>query len=362
MVSVLLLLGDKVMSTLWFITLLFGVIHFIVDFCCVSCVEIVSTSFGLVPDMKSAFMIVLVYDLVAFLLQAPVGHWLDMDGRNKLHVHALVSLTLVLLGLLLSLVPGNFVIVGFAAAIFVALGNALFHCVGGIEVLSESYGLVAPSGVFIATGVLGVFLGGLVSCSVPLYVALFGLLVLGAFLLSLIYKRLSPRVFKYRKLSLSKQHIAAALLLLLCIGLRSYTGMCLAFPWKIEMTLSVVSVLSVMLGKACGGVLADKFGMKQVGVGSLLLSAVLFLFSYDNAICGILATFLFNMTMAITLFGLADLSDNHYGLAFGSASFAIGLFSVPALLGYKVASATGLCALAVISAIVLFGGLKLSEW
>ena len=66
------------------------------------------------------------------------------------------------------------------------------------------------------------------------------------------------------------------LLLLGCIGVRSLIGFSLVMPWKSVLALALTLTLAVTLGKALGGVLADRWGVGphlggRIGVGSTII-------------------------------------------------------------------------------------------
>ena len=104
----------------------------------------------------------------------------------------------------------------------------------------------------------------------------------------------------------------------------------------------------------------DKFGFIKISVFSLILSAILFTGSFYSSICGILAVLLFNMTMPITLTSLANIFNNNKGLAFGLLTFALFSGVIPVFLGYTevLFNPIGLFTITIISAIILFIGLK----
>lgn len=84
------------------------------------------------------------------------------------------------------------------------------------------------------------------------------------------------------------------------VVLRSFAGSVMHFPWA-KNWLALFLTLAIVLGKAGGGILADRFGIRPTIIGSLTACALLFLEANQFAICGLLAVFLFNMTMPITL-------------------------------------------------------------
>ncbi len=78
----------------------------------------------------------------------------------------------------------------------------------------------------------------------------------------------------------------------------------------------------IVLGKCFGGVFADKAGSMKASIISLACAAALFMFS-SNILPGLLAVFLFNMTMPVTLWFLAAILDKCKGFAFGILTFAL---------------------------------------
>ena len=141
----------------------------------------------------------------------------------------------------------------------------------------------------------------------------------------------------------------------LVVALRSYLGMIIAFPWKDTMADGVIILLAVFGGKLAGGLLADKFGIKRVAVGTLLLSSVLFAFS-ENMLAGVLALFLFNMSMPITLYLAARVLCRQNGFVFGILTFAIFMGFLPAYAGYQRCSSMILVILTAVSFVFLGAG------
>ena len=338
------------------ITCVYAFCHWVVDLACIT------TLMGaVVPQVRQAglefaVLAVLMYDMLAFCLQLPVGALLDVWGRRQSQRAAMASFALAAMGVSAAWMGGTPAMV--AAVAFVALGNALFHCVGGVEVLGESDGRAAPSGMFIATGALGVFLGGLSAFTswVGTPPLLLALLVACA---AAVLHAPSSDASEGLSLSLDQRGWLAVALLAATVALRSYTGMVMAFPWKAAPALTLAAVCAVVAGKAVGGVAADALGAPLASALSLGLAALLFLPSWTSVPAGIAATFLFNFTMAITLSSLAALMPRAKGLAFGIASFSLAIGALPALLGFRVASSAVLCALSLASLALLELGLSL---
>ncbi|MBF0904093.1 MAG: fosmidomycin resistance protein [Atopobium sp.] len=339
-------------------TFAFALCHFVVDFACVSTMLCaVSRVLGESGQgsLELVALSILLYDVVAFAFQLPVGIALDKLDKNSLA--AMLSYALVSGGVLLSLVP--FALFEWLAVLLLAAGNALFHCAGGLCVLNISQKHAGPSGIFIATGAVGVFLGTFSAQYGRLQVA-FSLLVL-LFLCASITRVVQKVNKKYWNIhnapfaipEFSSRTLLAIALLCFVVAFRSYTGMVMAFPWKSEMLLLGLSILGVFAGKALGGMVADRIGFRTTAIFSLIAAATLFVPSWEMPLMGLLAVFFFNFTMAITLASLANILHEAKGTAFGLASFSLAIGALPALLGLRLEHPLVLSAMSLISALAL---------
>ena len=339
-------------------TFAYALCHFVVDFACVSsmlcAVSRVLGESGQ-DSLEVIALSILLYDVVAFAFQLPVGIALDKLDKNSLA--AMLSYALVGGGVLLSLVPVAFF--EWLAVLLLAAGNALFHCAGGLCVLNISQKHAGPSGIFIATGAVGVFLGTFSAQYGRLQVA-FSLLVL-LFLCASITRVVQKVNKKYWNIhnapfaipEFSSRALLAIFLLCFVVALRSYTGMVMAFPWKSEVLLLTLSILGVFAGKALGGMVADRIGFRTTAIFSLIAAATLFVPSWEMPLMGLLAVFFFNFTMAITLASLSNILHEAKGTAFGLASFSLAIGALPALLGLRLEHPLVLSAMSLISALAL---------
>ena len=345
-------------------TFAFALCHFVVDFACVSTMLCaVSRVLGESGQgsLELIALSILLYDVVAFAFQLPVGIALDKLDKNSLA--AMLSYALVSGGVLLSLVP--FALFEWLAVLLLAAGNALFHCAGGLCVLNISQKHAGPSGIFIATGAVGVFLGTFSAQYGRLQVA-FSLLVL-LFLCASITRVVQKVNKKYWNIhnvpfaipEFSSRTLLAIFLLCFVVALRSYTGIVMAFPWKSEMLLLALSILGVFAGKALGGMVADRIGFRTTAIFSLIAAATLFVPSWEMPLMGLLAVFFFNFTMAITLASLANILHEAKGTAFGLASFSLAIGALPALVGFRIEHPVMLSGISLVSALALGVGLTL---
>ena len=345
-------------------TFAFALCHFVVDFACVSTMLCaVSRVLGESGQgsMEVVALSILLYDIVAFTLQLPIGIALDQLDKNS--YAALLSYALVGAGVILSLVP--IALLEWPAILLLAIGNALFHSAGGLSVLNISQKHAGPSGIFIATGAIGVFLGTQSAQMGRLQIA-FSLLVLLFLcaLITLVVQKVNKKYWNVHNVSfdiprLSSNTLLAIALLSLVVALRSYAGMVMAFPWKSEMLLLVLSILGVFAGKALGGVVADRIGFRTTAIFSLIVAATLFVPSWEIPVMGLLGVFFFNFTMSITLASLANILPNAKGTAFGLASFSLAVGALPALAGFSIEHPLMLSAMSLVSAFALGVGLTL---
>ena len=345
-------------------TFAYALCHFVVDFACVSSMLCaVSRVLGESGQgsMEVVALSILLYDIVAFTLQLPIGIALDQLDKNS--YAALLSYALVGAGVILSLVPID--LLEWPAILLLAIGNALFHSAGGLSVLNISQKHAGPSGIFIATGAIGVFLGTQSAQMGRLQIA-FSLLVLLFLcaLITLVVQKVNKKYWNVHNVSydiprLSSNTLLAIALLSIVVALRSYVGMVMAFPWKSEMLLLVLSILGVFAGKALGGVVADRIGFRTTAIFSLIAAATLFVPSWEIPPMGFLAVFFFNFTMSITLASLANILPNAKGTAFGLASFSLAVGALPALAGFRIEHPLMLSAMSLVSALALGVGLTL---
>lgn len=345
-------------------TFAFALCHFVVDFACVSTMLCaVSRVLGESGQDSLEFVAlsILLYDIVAFTLQLPVGIVLDKLDKNS--YAALLSYALVGAGVLISLFP--VALLEWLAVLLLAVGNALFHSAGGLIVLNISQKHAGPSGIFIATGAIGVFLGTQSAQMERLQIA-FSLLVLLFLcaLITLVVQKVNKKYWNVHNVAFdipkfSSNTLLAIALLSLVVALRSYVGMVMAFPWKSQMLLLVLSILGVFAGKALGGVVADRIGFRTTAIFSLIVAATLFVPSWEVPVMGLLGVFFFNFTMSITLASLANILPNAKGTAFGLASFSLAVGALPALLGFRVEHPVMLSVISLVSALALGVGLTL---
>ncbi len=296
---------------------LYSAAHFWVDLSCAA------LFFHRLYASPAFSVCLLVYNFCAFALQMPLGLLVDRLNKNRLLAVAGCWLTALAW---LSPLP-------LLTAVAAGVGNALFHLGGGIDVLNQSREKAAALGIFVSPGALGLALGKLWGRAqgLPVWPVPAGLLLAGAMLL--LPGRQGGLSSGNRPVSLETPFGLWPLLpLFLVVVLRSYMGMNQAFPWG-SGGWGMLLVPALALGKAAGGFLMDTAGPRRAAVGSLGLAAGLYLLS-ALPLPGLLAVFLFNMTMPITLWAAARILPGAKGFAFGLLTFGLFLGFLPTWLDW----------------------------
>lgn len=344
----------------------YSVAHFCVDFAC-GC--LITSRFWPFAD---GILAVILYNFFAFAGQMPIGILADRWNRNALV--STIGCGLVAAGVLVA--TFNIPMVLLAAAVIAGIGNAMFHMGGGIDVLNVSGKKSGPLGIFVSPGALGLFLGvayGQTQGYVTLLpCALMAICVAGIAL----YQKLKAHTFSSQNVPFSMRitssvgktlTVCAIAALFIVVTLRSYVGLTQAFEWKSEWHWGSFLIASLVLGKALGGILSDKFGMRKTACVTLSLAALGYAFS-SYPVVGVLAVFCFNMTMPMTLWALSQIFAQAKGFAFGTLTCALFvgfmwmtlLGPMPISLLGELPSAYGMFGMiaSILSGILLLIGLK----
>lgn len=329
--------------------------HAAVDFCCAA------LFFGMERG-DAAWLCMVFYNACAFLMQLPLGLVADRLNRNLPFASA--GCLLVAAACFLRFNP-------LLAVIVAGLGNGAFHVGGGIEVLNDSGSKAGPLGVFVSPGAIGLYLGRVYAGFFAAHRLLLPLLMLlcgaGMTVIGLTERRCVSENADF-SLALPKRGLPLLALLFFVVVLRSFTGTTPAFSAGTLLSplhpvlAGLIPVLCLAGGKAAGGFLSDRFGPIPTSIGSLGLCALLLFFPLHPALA-LVALFLFNMSMPITLFGSARLLKGAKGGAFGLLTAALFVGTVPVFLGITLPSSPWLHGgFALISLVLLVIGLKEPRW
>jgi len=266
-------------------------------------------------DYQEMFFFVILYNILAFAGQPFAGLILDKTNRKKEVV--LFSFILLLEGFLLPLPK-------LMKVILVGVGNCLFHTAAGAEILIKAKEKMWPLGVFVSTGAFGVTLGTLYWESATVRTIFLVASILVAVLICFIPQL---KILANESKTKIKWGFLIACALLFCISIRSFMGFAKTVKFDI-MLYPIIITAFVFAGKAIGGILCDKFGIKKVILISVPLAALFFFLGPLNVAFWGLAQLCVNISMPITLFLLYKTVPHRPAFIFGlAASFLLpGLF------------------------------------
>ena len=282
--------------------------HFMTDFIC---------AFAVYSVLKEGKAVdVILYNFCAFVLQMPLGLIADVMKTEKKEDS---SLLMILAGVILTVSA----LAGTPVWVY-GLGNALFHVGGGMITMhkdQENSFNGRGLGSFVAPGALGLFAGNLLAGNTAVRITAGVIMIILRAVMLYGIKENNPTRENNRP-ELDETSVVTIGITVLVVIIRSYIGLSVSFDWKQGLLLGWLNVLCVALGKTLGGFCGKDFGYRKTVIVSLLRAALLYLFG-NMSICGLLATLLFNMTMPVTLYLLAEKMRYLEGFAFGILTFAL---------------------------------------
>lgn len=294
---------------------LYSVMHLLVDWICIG--GVLALAGNALPE--EGFLYILLYNIIAFGIQPFIGMVADENRLGTLvgvagAVFVSVALLLIELPLLMILI--------------LAFGNGLFHIGGGIYSLYYREGKAAMPGIFVAPGAIGVFLGTVLSPSTTYLVVVVVVLLVISGLQWWInpYQDITRTtdVPDKEAFGLKGQGFYLVVFsLFIVIGLRGIIGGGLFLQWNSSFETKLIVLAMIVMGKALGGILGDRFGFMKVGLGGLMSSLPLLSIGSHNAVLSCIGVFAFNLTMPITLTVLANLFKKYKGFAFGLTTLAL---------------------------------------
>lgn len=330
--------------------MVYGAGHAAVDATCAAVIFYL-ISFHNLSDYQ-AYYWVLTYGILAFGTQALFGRLTDALGKPR---------AIAVIGSVIVAVSALVAASSVQAAVFCAgIGNALFHVSAGTVALNLTPNRASGPGLFVAPGGLGLF-AGIVVGKAGLFVPWPFVVILAICCLAIVMRPIPPIDYKQRDLNAwFPALVLICVALLASVFIRSFVGMAASFPWKSQTGLLVILTIAVVVGKATGGLLADRYGWRRVAVTALVVSAPLIALGSQFPVVGIVGALVFNLTMAVTLSAMAALFPGRPGFAFGLCCLALIAGALPAATHMKSAMDSGWVALLVIlcSAGALFVGLR----
>ena len=240
----------------------YTVMHFLVDFACIF--RLFSFIRPQAAGREQWVLLVVLYNFLAFALPALVGLIVDIVDRNYYVAAA---------GCVLIAAAGTVRMPAVLPVILLGIGNGLFHVGVGRQVLADAGRRAAPSGIFICSGALGLFLGTALGPRMlhPLDHILAASAAVSAAMLILwgIRDGKGPAGLKRpakpeRSAPSFRTFLTVqALLVFAVVFLRSFYGHAVHYDWNDSFRTGLIFTLCIVAGKGLGGIAADRIGIGE---------------------------------------------------------------------------------------------------
>lgn len=283
--------------------------HFCVDAACATIV-IHGTQ-----DFMYAVKFFVLYNFCAFCLQPLAGWVFDKIKRLRFQAYIITAFALLLVGFLPNL---NI----WIRVLLVGIGNCLFHVGAGTLVLESEKKKLAPLGIFVSSGAVGLFLGTIFA-----HTEIFNVFLILCFVALILLNMELPERLKRHPAKDVQWGIVT--LLGLCIAIRSFMGFMPLTQFEKTIPILLMITLGVFCGKCIGGILCDRFGINKVVLWSTGVVLLLFLFSFTNPYLWTFVQTIVNLSMPITLYLMYRAMPKYPGFSFGLAAscLVIGLLA-----------------------------------
>lgn len=323
--------------------ILYFYIHFVTEVACFF------TLARYVGDRPALWLIFLAYDMLAFVPQAIIGYFSDRFPK--------VPLCAIGLGLL-AIALGIFEISDnpYASLIVLCIGNCCVHVNGAEVTLRTAKGKLSGSAIFVSGGSFGVITGRLLGK------AGFGLWIPAAFILTALplalyaQKYISDSEVPYsqqcKDFRYAKQGIPAGVIITMAVtvvAVRGFMGYGIPTSWNKTVIQSIMLFSFMGIGKALGGILADRCGFKRTAIISTILAAPLLMGGDNHMMVSLFGVMMFSMTMAITLGILVSVMQETPGLAFGWTTIGLFIGTAPMFFFKFITTAANSVMIAVLS-------------
>lgn len=221
----------------------------------------------------SGSIMLVLYAIIGFGGQLPVGFWLD--GTQQLKPFVRASLLLLPMGMLVYGVyaPAGIIIAGLA--------SAWVHVTGGAVCLQQSQEKTGPLALFTAPGVLGLTLGGALG-NMGSGVLWIGLALCAIIIFAILRNPIPTYQQPAKKQAALDVHDWLMLGILLIMCFRSFLFDVANQIAHLHPNGILIVGFSAFAGKIIGGYAADKIGWKKYVYISLPLALLLFQFGRQN--------------------------------------------------------------------------------
>ena len=305
--------------------ILYFVIHFMNEVVCYFML------YRILKDPVFIIMVALVYNCLAFVPQFFWGALRDLIENFK---PGLFAVPFLLSGFLIFFIAGAKGALFWTSLVLLSIGNALIHVAGAELTIRVSGGKLTPVAVFVSGGSFGVITGQVLAATdlsfwwIALLCALmFPLALIGETLYKGNPKECDDCIgFDY--VIAGRKTALVALAVFFIVTVRAYVGSEIPMSWKTTLTESVLLFVFMGIGKALGGFLSDKIGIRKTAFISIIGALPFLIIGNKIMVVSLIGIMFFSMTMAVTLGMIISVMKIAPGAAFGVTTAALFAGSV----------------------------------
>ena len=249
------------------------------------------------------------------------------DNNTKINFGIIGTISLLLAYLIYGLSNINI----YVSLIVLCFGNCCLHVSGAESTLKTSNGKLSPAAIFVSGGSFGVITGKLLAKTGinPLVLLIPICSMIPFIILSDSYKEKNDNTDNFNYVKNSINPFLIIIIAVFVVIVRGYMGYGIPTSWNKTITQTVLLFFTMGIGKALGGILSDKFGIKKIAILSTLVAIPFLCFGDKVMIVSLIGVMFFSMTMAITLGILVSVLKKTPGLAFGLTTIGLFLGTAP---------------------------------
>ena len=277
-------------------------------------------------DIVVVMMAVLAYNCIAFVPQFFWGALRDLIEKFK---PGIVSVPLLLSGFLIFFVTEADGVLLWLSLILLSTGNAMIHIAGAELTIRTSGGKLTPVAVFVSGGSFGVIIGQVLAST---YMSFWWIAILCALMMPLVI--LGEMLYKgnpeeadsckgFNYVIPGRNIIIVALAVFFIVAVRSYIGYGIPMAWKKTLVESVLLYVFMGIGKALGGILSDKIGIRRTAFICIIGALPFLVLGNNSMIVSLIGITFFSMTTAVTLGMVISVIKFAPGAAFGVTTIAL---------------------------------------
>lgn len=327
---------------------LYFYIHLITEVVCFYYLSSITSSY-------IVWLIPFIYDGLAFVPQAILGKYNDKYTNVNL---GLIGSILLIIAII---IYGYTNISIFISLTILCLGNACLHVRGAELTLRSSKGTASSSSFFVAGGSFGVIIGKILgSMKSPIWFILFLIISMIPLILEAEKTKLDKNLKEFNFHNKNMNTFVVIVLAVFVVIIRGFLGYGIPTSWNKTIKEAIIFYFTMGIGKALGGILIDKIGIRKTSIISCLC-AIPFLCLGDNyMLISLIGVMFFSMTMAITLSILVSCLPRSPGLAFGLTTIGLFLGTAP-IFFIKLNQITNIILIIIFSIMCLYILLKITR-